>query len=62
MIQAERDRSKGSEHPSRRFNWKNALPFGTHIRETISDIRMIRDSLKRRHKPEGSPDSVVRGR
>jgi hypothetical protein len=31
----------------RRVNWKTALPFGSNIRETIQDIKIIRGSLKK---------------
>lgn len=37
-----------SDKSPRKLNWWKALPFGTHIRETIRDIQIIRSSLARK--------------
>jgi len=37
-----------SAESSRRLQWWKTLPFGTHIRETIRDIRIIRSSFARK--------------
>ena len=41
--------------PARKLNWKKIFPFGTHLRETINDIRIIRSSFKRGSKEGDSP-------
>ena len=33
-----------------KINWLKALPFGSNIRETIEDIRVIRESMKKKDK------------
>jgi len=42
----------------RKVNWKKALPFGTHIRETIDDLKLIRASLRQSHEPGLSQDEA----
>ena len=33
-----------------KINWWKALPIGSNIRETIEDIRVIRNSLRKKNK------------
>jgi len=44
--------TKKTDQPSdkspRKLNWWKTFPFGTHIRETIRDIRIIRSSFARK--------------
>ena len=36
-----------ADKPSRKFSWWRALPIGSNIRETIQDIKVIRESLRK---------------
>ena len=45
-----------SQESYRKLNWWNTIPFGTHIRETIKDIQLIRSSLKVEHKKADSDE------
>ena len=38
---------QSADKPSRKFSWLRALPIGSNIRETIQDIKVIRESLRK---------------
>ena len=38
---------QSTDKQSRKFSWLRALPFGSNIRETIQDIKVIRESLRK---------------
>ncbi len=51
------EKEQTPENNRRKINWWNVLPIGSNIRETIQDLRVMRDSLKRRGNVTKSRDS-----